>query len=94
MTLRSEALSPYPLQRPSLDLSCGDGIFSFLHCDGLFDPGFDVFSSVARLDRQQSETVDMFDHIRDDYRPPIVSRPDESIDVGTDSKPSMLANNS
>jgi len=91
MTLRSTTLSAHALQRPSLDVSCGDGVFSFLHGGGAFDPAFDVFTSVARLDRRQSETGDMFDHLRDDYRPPIISRPVESIDVGTDCKPTMLA---
>ena len=91
MTLRGEALSSVPLHRPSIDLSCGDGVFSFLHCGGRFDPAFDVFTSVAGLDRRQSERGDMFDHVRDDYRPPIVCRPTESIDVGTDCKSSMLA---
>jgi len=91
MTLRSITLSAHALERPSIDISCGDGVFSFLHGGGAFDPAFDVFTSVARLDRRQSETGDMFDHLRDDYRPPIISRPGDSIDVGTDCKPTMLA---
>ncbi len=91
MTLRSMTLSAVQLQRPSIDLSCGDGVFSFLHCGGVFDPAFDVFTSVARQNRRTIETADMFDHVDDDYRPPIVSRPNVSIDVGTDSKTSMLA---
>ncbi len=91
MTLRSTTLSAHALERPSLDVSCGDGVFSFLHDGGAFDPAFDVFTSVARLDRRQNEAGDMFDHLRDDYRPPIVSRPGDSIDVGTDCKSTMLA---
>ena len=37
MTLRSTTLSAHALERPSLDVSCGDGVFSFLHAGGAFD---------------------------------------------------------
>ena len=47
MTLRSETLACCPLERPSVDLSCGDGVFTFLHAGGVFDPAFDVFTSVC-----------------------------------------------
>ncbi|MGB2987215.1 MAG: class I SAM-dependent methyltransferase [Phycisphaerae bacterium] len=91
MTLRSELLSRCPLEHPSVDLACGDGVFSFLHCGGVFDPAFDVFTSVGGLDRVRDQHGDMFDHVSDAYQPPIVSRPTDTIDVGTDLKPALLA---
>ena len=38
MTLRSLALKQRPFSSPSADVSCGDGVFSFLHAGGELDP--------------------------------------------------------
>jgi len=91
MTLRSGLLSRVPLRAPSIDLACGDGVFGFLHRGGVFSPDFDVFCSVAHLDDVTGRHADMFDHVADDYRPPIQTPPAERFDVGTDVKSSMLA---
>jgi len=91
MTLRSQALSACPSERPFMDVSCGDGVFSFLHCGGVFDRSFDVFTSVAQLDRVRDQHADMFDHCAEDYRPAIAAPPPDTLDVGTDCKASMLA---
>jgi SAM-dependent methyltransferase len=90
MALRSEALAQCPLENPSIDISCGDGVFSFLHCGGIFDPAFDVFCAVSDLDSVRDRHADMFDCVTDDYRPAITSSPGDTIDVGTDVKRSML----
>jgi len=90
MVLRSRALRPYPLRPPSLDISCGDGCFMFLHAGGRFGLDFDVFTSVARLDEVHTTHADMFDHVDDRYRPQIVEPPAWSVDVGTDWKASLL----
>ncbi len=90
MTLRSAALSQCTITSPSVDLSCGDGIFAFLHGGGAFDPSFDVFASVGHLDRVRDEHVDMFDCAADSYRPPIKAPPETRFDVGTDIKASQL----
>jgi len=90
MTLRSDALSRHPLEHPSIDVSCGDGVFSFLHCGGVFDPDFDVFMSVATVNSGGDGRADMFDHVTEDYHPAIVSRPGDTIDVGTDVKQTAL----
>ena len=90
MALRSEVLSPYEPQHPSIDLACGDGVFSFLHCGGEFDPAFDVFTCVAGLDRVRDEHSDIFDCDGDQYRPTIQARPPDTIDVGTDLKTNLL----
>lgn len=91
MTLRSEVLRPCPRAHPSIDVSCGDGVFSFLHGGGVFDPDFDVFQSVAGLDRVRAGHADMFDHLSEEFQPQITAPPVDRYDVGTDAKPSMLA---
>lgn len=90
MTLRSMVLSRCPVRRPAIDLSCGDGVFSFLHAGGGLAPEFDVFTSVAQLERVTHEHADMFDCARDDYAPPVVRRAAWTFDVGTDLKPALL----
>ena len=91
MTLRSELLSRCPLTAPSIDLGCGDGVFGFLHRGGVFDPDFDVFESVGRLEEVTGGHADMFDHVTDAYRPRLQTPPAERFDVGTDIKSTMLA---
>lgn len=90
MTLRSLTLRDVEFAHPSIDISCGDGVFSFLHMDGEFDPAFDVFASVAHLDRVRTKHADMFDAASEGYRPKIQKRPIGRIDVGADFKASML----
>jgi SAM-dependent methyltransferase len=90
--LRSLAWSRVPMPAPSLDLSCGDGTFSFIHAGGAFDASFDVFQTVAKLDRVTREQADMFDKAADEtYRPTIERRPAWRIDAGTDLKASSLS---
>lgn len=90
MTLRHIALSECTILGPSADISCGDGLFSFIHAGGRIAPSFDVFGSVAKLDEVAKTHADMFDHVDDAYQPPIDREPDWSYDVGTDLKTSML----
>lgn len=90
MTLRSLTLRQASFSAPSVDLSCGDGAFSFLHFGGRFCESFDVFSSTGNLDKVTREHADMFDHVDDDYHPAIESRPRQSVSIGTDWKPALL----
>ncbi|MEK6674704.1 MAG: methyltransferase domain-containing protein [Planctomycetota bacterium] len=91
MTLRSLALSRCRLDRPFIDLCCGDGLFSFLHLGGVLDPDFDVFLDVADIDPIAPARIDMFDQFTNSYRPQITGPPRDTIDVGTDLKPNLLA---
>lgn len=90
MTLRSIVLSRVPLSAPSIDVACGDGVFTFLHCDGAFDPEFDVFRSVDHLHRVHAEHADMFDHASDSYAPTILAAPSRNVSVGLDAKSTLL----
>jgi len=89
--LRSLAWERVAMETPSVDLSCGDGVFSFIHAGGEFGPEFDVFRTVGRLDRVTSENADMFDQAADgSYAPAVTRRPDWTMDVGTDLKETSL----
>jgi len=90
MVLRSQVLSPFAFVSPSIDISCGDGVFAFLHAGGAFDLSFDVFTSVGRLDEVRDAHADMFDHVDERYRPAIAAQARWTIDVGTDHKRALL----
>ena len=90
MVLRSQALGEAAWAAPCVDLGCGDGIFSFLHAGGEFDLGFDVFTSVAHLDKVCDEHADIFDYVDDAYAPVVTRRPPARVSVGTDWKQAML----
>ncbi len=91
MALRSQALSDISWAHRSIDLSCGDGVFSFLHAGGQFEDDFDVFTSILPQNQRNDEKDDIFDHCDGRYKPVIVSPPQYGIDVGTDLKPNLLA---
>ncbi len=91
MTLRSLALFTARWRAPSIDVSCGDGLFSFIHAGGELDAAFDVFASVASLDRVTHDHADMFDFAAPQYAPPVTRQPGWKIEVGTDLKDAMLA---
>ena len=90
MYLRSAVLSRRALDGPMLDVACGDGVFSFLHAGGAFDPAFDVFAAVTNLDRVHDAHADMFDCSGAAYRPVVVHEPDRTIACGLDAKVSLL----
>ncbi len=90
MTLRSLVLESAPWAAPSIDVSCGDGVFSFLHHGGVFDPSFDVFGAADVADAVKALDADIFDYVDEHYQPAIRTAPRCTIDVGTDCKPSML----
>jgi len=91
MTLRSMALDQVPWQEPAIDVSCGDGLFSFLHHGGLLDPSFDVFASLRALPGMGDARTDMFNQVDDEYRPAVLAPPGRTISTGTDLKPTLLA---
>ena len=41
-TFKSKAFEDITFRSPSLDLSCGDGLFMFIHSGGLFSDDFEV----------------------------------------------------
>ena len=90
MALRSEVLADTSWHSPSVDLCCGDGVFSFLHAGGTFSEDFDVFTGVGPLSVKQGDPADIFDHVDTQYQPMVEHSPDSQIEVGTDWKPNLL----
>jgi SAM-dependent methyltransferase len=83
------AMVPFNFEAPSLDMGCGDGVFSFIRSGGRFSPEFDVFESVTSLDRY-FEKVDVFDSFDGFRTPNIIAPPSYRISVGFDHKPNLL----
>jgi SAM-dependent methyltransferase len=88
-TLDVIALEGMEVRQPSLDLSCGDGIFSFLLAGGHFGREFDIFQGAGNLD-DFYDNADIYDAAPEEYDPTITKRPEYNITVGTDWKPSLL----
>lgn len=74
---------------PSIDLSCGDGIFSFLRAGGDFDLSFDIFSGVGGLE-DFYKNRDVYDAAPENYAPKIARRPASKMTVGADWKKNLL----
>lgn len=90
MALRSDALAAHALSGPMLDLSCGDGLFSFLHAGGRLDDAFDAYVSVGHLDRVTTQHADMYDHVDAAYSPTVTRAPAWRVATATDLKASLL----
>lgn len=90
--LRSLAWRRVAMTPPMVDLSCGDGVFSFVHAGGAFGLSFDLFQAVGNLEQVTRDNADMFDHAAAaGYQPKVTRRPEWTIDVGTDLKASALS---
>ena len=84
------AMDSFIFESPSLDLGCGDGVFSFIRAGGEFDFGFDVFQSVKALDRY-FKNVDIYNNYDENYVSPLIEKlPGYQIDLGLDHKEALL----
>lgn len=83
-------MKDFIFESPSLDMGCGDGIFSFIRAGGKFDYQFDMFQSVATLDKF-FEKVDVYDHFDANKVNPVINEyPKYKIDVALDHKQNLL----
>lgn len=87
--LDMRAMSSFEVSSPSLDLGCGDGVFSFLRAGGEFDAGFDAFRAMADLD-QFFDNVDVFDSFNEHISPVVTHGPEYRFDYGFDHKENLL----
>jgi len=83
------AMATFRVVSPSLDLGCGDGIFSFIRAGGEFCTKFDAFQSVSNLDKFFDNT-DVFDSFNGSLDIEITRTPQYSFDVGLDFKERLL----
>lgn len=75
---------------PSLDLGCGDGIFSFLRGGGRFDLTFDVYSDVNVSTSTYFKNVDVYDHYNHATNVKLTRNPFYKIDFALDHKNNLL----
>lgn len=83
------AMEDFAFVSPSLDLGCGDGIFSFIRAGGKFSPSFDAFQSMANMGLF-FQKFDVFDSSRK-ISPTVIRRPNYLIDFALDHKKNLLS---
>lgn len=89
--LRSKVLNKINFEGRVIDISCGDGLFSFLHNGGRLARDFDMFRSVGHLGEVRDKHKDMFDSDIAEYEPKVITRPALRYSAGTDWKQSLLS---
>ncbi len=87
---KSRAFEDIEFEGPSLDISCADGLFLFIHLGGSFGMDFDIFSATKASEFSHDKFVDIFDHYQPGYAPSIIQNPAVTIDYGTDWKQGLL----
>jgi len=96
MAFKSKAFEKLKIESPSLEISCGDGLFFAIHSDGIFDENFDYFKSTrAKQFTQDSidkstKYADLYDTCNENYTVPYVQKPTIQFDYGTDWKQGLL----
>ena len=83
------AMHQFKFTSPSLDLGCGDGMFSFIRAGGAVSNQFDAFRSVANLDKF-FENVEVYDAYEKNEQSIVVEPPGYQIDVAFDHKENLL----
>jgi len=89
-TFKSKAIEDYSFSSPALDISCGDGLFMFLHLGGKFEFNFDYFKNTSAKEFSHEQFIDIYDSFDESYNVPIEQTPNFSFDYGTDWKQSLL----
>lgn len=84
-----ETMKDFEFIAPSLDLGCGDSIFSFIRAGGRFDITFDAFQSIGNLD-YFFDKVDIFDNYNKPLSPIITKTCDYRISCAFDHKENLL----
>jgi len=87
---KSKAFEDLKFESPSLDLSCGDGLFMAIHLGAIFNEDFDYFKSTKASEFSHDNFVDVFDDFNEKYNVEFVKKPDIKIDYGTDWKQALL----
>ncbi len=83
-------MSDFEFISPSLDIGCGDAIFSFIRAGGKLDIQFDAFSSLKNIDKF-FENVDVYDSFQNIDNVDIIAKESKyKIDVAFDHKKNLL----
>ena len=85
-----ELLQNIELKGRSLDLCCGDGIYSFIRSGGEFSTAYDAFVDVKKVDKF-FDGEDIYADCLDSWDPSFIKKfPKNKIDVGYDWKQGLL----
>lgn len=87
------AMANFEFRSPSIDLGCGDGLFSFIRAGGCFGESFDAFQAMGDLEKF-FDNVDVFDAFDESLSPVVTKRPAYQIDIGFDHKENLLKKSS
>jgi len=74
-----------------MDVSCGDGVFSFLALGGQLSARTDMFRSLNIEGISRKGDQDHFNSYDEDYFAEVEKTPERSFEYGTDWKPNLLA---
>jgi SAM-dependent methyltransferase len=74
----------------NIDISCGNGVFSFISMGGALADDTDMFRSLDLSKNERSGDFDVFDKYDDSYFINIVKKPDFKYSIGTDWKENLL----
>ena len=89
-TFKSKAFEDLKFESPSLDLSCGDGLFMAIHLGAVFDDDFDYFKSTKAKEFSHDKMVDIYDDFNENYNVDFIKKPKIKIDYGSDWKQALL----
>lgn len=73
----------------TIDVSCGDGVFSFISFGGKLSVKTDMFRSL-NLSQKRTGNFDAFDAFNDEYFIEVEKAPDKKYEFGTDWKKNLL----
>ena len=73
----------------SLDVSCGDGVFSFIACGGEISQNYDMYQSL-NLNEVRKGDFDTYDYFDNDYKVDITKKPDFVFEYGSDWKENLI----
>lgn len=83
------AMQAFEFKSPSLDIGCGDGLFSFIRAGGRMSETYDAFRSVSNLD-DYFKNIDVYDAFEEASSFKVLSRPNYQINIGFDHKENLL----
>jgi len=83
-------LAPYAPTAQTLDVGCGDGLFSFISLGGQIGYESDMFQSLGDIPKFRNNTQDPYDNFDESYQIAVTQTPSHTFSVGTDLKKNSL----